>query len=459
MAAVFLIAALLGWAVGVRVMAEPKIRIDSVGRLNELAASRQPEGANAWPVYEQAIEWMRRGGFPGPGGDAVTRDEVRAAINGLAIATGRGRPGDTVPTKEELGRMIELLAPIVRLIDEAAEAPSCLIHINADTLPHAMNEASESSRGILQFSAMNRDLMHISGMRGDWDSTLQRFRVGRGLVRHLLMKPSHLSAAALRSVEYDLRVLQQLCMALDMDLDMPQDVCERFLAALQEERAGGDQDIDFLFSILQLQADDFLQRFYSDDGRGDGFPLNMRVWEGMVYSDDHRPRPLERLIALSPDTLLSPSRRKAARADEREFEVVKRYLDGEIDGAKAQRRIGEIIWPLFKYSYAPRVESMYFAWPWWRILAVEATTEVMLRLSLHKARTGAWPATLEEAMTREQTLEPITGEPFRYILAPEDDERGRPYLLLAPESFPGSGLYNRSAIMNVGWPDGGMFPL
>lgn len=56
-----------------------------------------------------------------------------------------------------------------------------------------------------------------------------------------------------------------------------------------------------------------------------------------------------------------------------------------------------------------------------------AATLLMLRLEKHHAETGTWPESLEDALPREQTLNPATGAPFVYRLASSgEDSEGNP---------------------------------
>ncbi len=52
---------------------------------------------------------------------------------------------------------------------------------------------------------------------------------------------------------------------------------------------------------------------------------------------------------------------------------------------------------------------------------------VMLRLEIYHAKFGKWPDQLVDAMSVEDTIDPITGSPFVYERIPEDEDR--PYLL------------------------------
>lgn len=48
------------------------------------------------------------------------------------------------------------------------------------------------------------------------------------------------------------------------------------------------------------------------------------------------------------------------------------------------------------------------------LLTKRAATLAALRIALFRAEHGRLPSTLDEAMTREQTLDPVSGEPFDY---------------------------------------------
>jgi hypothetical protein len=62
-------------------------------------------------------------------------------------------------------------------------------------------------------------------------------------------------------------------------------------------------------------------------------------------------------------------------------------------------------------------------------LCARAATRLILLLERHHALTGEWPASLEDIMPREETLDPNTLTPFVYTLTPEGPF---PFSLLAP---------------------------
>ncbi|TVQ32572.1 MAG: hypothetical protein EA376_05355 [Phycisphaeraceae bacterium] len=446
--AVFLVAAWAGWFASMRVGGEPVQRFDAVERLNELAASWQPEGANAWPVYERLSEWHRLGQLNDlPDWEELLTLDMWLTWRDLS-QYGFPRSGAwDDPLWDHRRTMVEMLVPVLRLLDVAADAPRMHIHHQSPTLDEVLRDDNFYYFTLRNIAMLNASAMRAAAEAGDWDEHLQRFRTGVAMARHLSLRPliiDHMVSIAI-GVQAHRELQQQL-----MELEFPAEVCEKLLQTLTELRwPAGDPAA--LFDGERIWREDWIQRAFSDDGRGGGHFLawTMPPWTPMnTPFEDLSAPPLRRLLALSPDALRTPSRKHTERAIELEFTTLERVMRGEVGDQEAINIIDGAKRPFmhldedFSETLLPAAEQHRL------YLTIQATTEAMLRMALHKARTGAWPRTLNEAMSEAEALEPVSGEPFRYVYAPQVDEHERPFLLMAPDAYPFRSTLREWPVLN-----------
>lgn len=194
--------------------------------------------------------------------------------------------------------------------------------------------------------------------------------------------------------------------------------------------AGGRVRIDT--SQERVFIDDVLQRFYTDDGRGDGYLVNSTETK-RLYDDFGvvRPKGHALLTAIGPvQSVLLPSR-KAVNARTDAF-IAAAATDDLLPPWRHNERTSDERWrELMRsgiYTVLPIIESLLGGddqGPTNSAFAARDLFEarrdgalVVLALEVARRRTGAYPATLAEltpAFLPRVPLDPFDGKPLRYL--------------------------------------------
>ncbi|TVQ32573.1 MAG: hypothetical protein EA376_05360 [Phycisphaeraceae bacterium] len=438
--AVFLMAGALAWIANMRVAAEPAPAWDAADRLGELVASRQPHGAvDAWPIYQRILhEALGIDDLLNPDGNELYAafishrrddDPLRGDWNDPYWVSHRAR--------------LEELRPLFPLLDELAEAMG---YSRPYLRPEEFGEGPAPGFTILlpevslmrQLARLNTVGMRAAAEAEDWGEVVRRFRTGRAIGRHLSFQATMIewlvSAAVIALVHNEM-------IRIVMEHDIPAPVCEALLRAMAEIEWPGPAPEE-MHEGERIAQHDLLQWVYEpgEDGR----LVEWALWSFSGFTgvgvganlDPASPPPLHwRLTNLSPRFLYTPTHGRTLREIDDLFDQYALLATPgadfhEFDSAAAIARI--IRHPVLEY-FMPALDrasnNLMIS------LTFQAALEAMLRLELRHAATGAWPATLEEAMTPAQATDPVTGDPFEYERI-EDDADGRPYILRGPALYP-----------------------
>ena len=203
--------------------------------------------------------------------------------------------------------------------------------------------------------------------------------------------------------------------------------------------SGGRVHVDI--SAERAMYEDVLQRFYSDDGRGDGHFVQAAAQESEIFRDFGivRPRGYPILKAIQPvQSAILPSRRHLRTLLER-FQTQAAADDALPPWQALNRKSGESLRVLDAtiYSLIPALRSLVGpespiqnAFYTRDLLESERSlTVTLIALELHHRRAGAWPSSLDQLspdLLPALPPDPFTGKPLRYL--PPQGERATPLL-------------------------------
>ncbi|TVQ32576.1 MAG: hypothetical protein EA376_05375 [Phycisphaeraceae bacterium] len=436
----FLAAVWVGWFVSYRISAEPVPEWDSVERLNELVASRQPEEENAWPIYKRIlIHELGYESFPSMRGNDLY-DELGT------LSSGQNEhfriTGDwNDPMWEEYRARFERLRHLLTLLDEAAAAPGF-------AYPYGDYDSGDESilgppgillpeLGAFRFLArLNTIGLRAAAAGGDWDEVVQRLRTGLGMARHLTYQATMIEWIVGRGIATEL--LTELQRAL-MENDVPSIHCEEALAALSEATWPAIP-ISNALDGERLFIQSMLQWLYTPGQRGflhyrSIHDLGLERALDPLDTDLYHQPVFNRIVNLHPKMIMTPRREASERIIEEVWVEIDAHLWRERLGLDS---LNSLILDRTENADVPRFLLEYVARPLYNFFlckTMHRSASVMLRLEAHHARTGEWPDSLLDAMSPDDATDPVTGLQFRYDRVFEDPH-GRPYLLRAPDSYP-----------------------
>ncbi|TVQ32575.1 MAG: hypothetical protein EA376_05370 [Phycisphaeraceae bacterium] len=407
-------------------------------RLNELAASRQPEGEDAWPIYARILQEDLSVDF-----DVNTRtgnqlyDEVRRLnMAGRHLYFSEWMDPSLAAERERF----ESVRHLLQRLDEAADAPEFSIRYTSPADGESQHRVLLP--GLSHLSSLH--LLNIIGLQiaaaeDDWDEVARRFRTAQSMSRHLTFIPALLTwnhSVAMHWTTHD------ELMSILMALDVPADACEQMLEAL-DDLPRPATPLWMMYEGERLLTANAIQWIYTPGKRG------FMVYSGLLRLGLNRSIDslntgffnrattpyLERAANLHPRMFDTPRRGDTQRAVDDVYDAVVAHLKGDgstfdsLQTFTTDRVQGD---PIAERSarvaifYMPSIMSAH---------TMQRSMAVMLRLELFHARAGRWPDSLDEAMTPEQATDPVSGLAFRYERTP-DDPHGRPYVLRAPEPYP-----------------------
>ncbi|HLO40860.1 MAG TPA: hypothetical protein VK176_07540 [Phycisphaerales bacterium] len=392
-----------------------------------------PESERAWPLYLEVIR--RTGARP----SFMERGQAAFAL--------------TDPYWDEQAAWLKSHADVLELIREAAARPVIGYMLANDIDPGldaAMRDAGRISGPKVSTPRVENPFMigvllpHLGELRsharllaGDCTLALREkdgsryrsnIRAILGMARQCLGEPfiiSQLVGVAITHV------------ALERVLDArlgPEVFGEADLRDLSHEIggfAGGRMRIDFegeRYGVL-----DILQRYYSDDGAGDGYFIGGEQIDAL-YDDFGmaRPRGLPLLRAYVPvQSAIAPSRRQVQNLLDRFIETAQR--DEALPPWKHHERISPLWWdrlmesgvytlfpPLRSFLGSDKAPSVAAVAARDMVETYRAAALVKLAAELHLRRHGTWPSALDQlipSLLPSAPLDPMTGEPMHYVLS------------------------------------------
>jgi hypothetical protein len=431
-AATFLLAVVLYLFFAAQVLlSRPNIARNFSAEFNAAVAAT-PESRRAWPLYLDAIrkfgvrpEYIDRGEVPFTPGDPHW-DEHVPWLRSHAAALDTVRAAASRPI---LGR---LLTPDI-----------------GDDLDQAMRDAGRPVGARPNFPPVENPLMigvllpHLGELRHNarliasdcslaiLDTDPARYRANiRALLgmSHQCLGESflitQLVGVAIAHVAFERLLAADLSPGFLTDAD---------LRDLSHELAGFEGGrIQIRFEGERYGVEDMLQRYFSDNGRGDGYYIGGEQIDAL-YDDFGmaRPKALPLLHALTPvQSAIVPSRAQIQNLLERFLETAQR--DEALPPWRHHERISPLWWSRLMesgvYNLFPPLRSLLGDEPSPAVASlgsrdmVEAyRSAILVRFAseLHRRRHGSWPASLDQlvpAFLPSLPVDPITGQPLHYAL-------------------------------------------
>lgn len=327
-------------------------------------------------------------------------------------------------TDPDLARAIELVSPGYKY-DPAAEPVVENPVVVGILLPH-LGEMRRFARW-LQADA------HLAASRRDSARFLADCEALFGMAEQVLRERfliSNLVGIAILELAFN-TVVREAAQPDLLTREQLRDLAHRVSAV-----ADGRITIDATFELLGVE--DILQRFYSDDGKGDGHYIGGPQTD-QLYIDFGLARPagLPILKAIQPVQSITMASRAEVRELARAFAGAAAVDDALPPWRHTERTADAAYSRLMRsglYSAMPILESLQESeGPIGRSCAARDLTEtqrdvalVVLALESARRARGQWPATLAElvpAYLPRLPLDPFTGKPLRYIAPSSQSER------------------------------------
>ena len=399
------LATIVLWALN----AEANPMVDTAAALEALAARGQPEGENGWPHLLAAGEIVR--GWEASLPEAPPRlfrrdpdrfDDMRPELDFLVVY-------DEDPEPEAVETVLKTVAAFERLgaFDRFAEAASCprlVIPYRDGDLHHDEVQLTP----IYKLVEARWLTVYAAAARGDGDGAAEALAETLAIADGLSHNGSGWSLGVLRLDRFT-DWLASLGWSAEALSGVLGSVLEYRPAPIEQE-----------FEADRLRVRDLLQRFYTDNGRGSGWP----VFSDWFTADGNR---LKNLGAFA----FASRRQVMAKADEY-FDAEVRYLRQRREQRQAAPVDADAVRRSISWRYLPL--CVYI-----RLNASIADSAKLSRtafvvaaaLELHERRHGDYPETLEDlvpAILAELPDDPFRRGPLGYRIVTADPH-GRGYLL------------------------------
>ncbi len=312
------------------------------------------------------------------------------------------------PRQDRGKRLLAQMRPILDPLDLAADAPRFRPRYSAsgDIFnpddsggPIGPIDITLSHLGLFRsINELNAIFLRAAANDDDWAGVTRRVRTGMGHARHTACEPFLISSMVALSIEHT--TLQELRFTIN-EHDMPAHACDAIIEELERAPA---HDISFALDTERIAFPSVIR-------------YTMISETGGMFTPDYWRAVIE-----------NPPPRLALRDGERFHAEMEAYI-ALPHAERSSQPIPDAGTAAYFLPGFGRVITQFEA-----VAAQRAATIVLLRLERFHALNGRWPATLEEAMTPAQAIEPVTGAPLIYLvgsdgLRPEiDDENAEAYL-------------------------------
>jgi hypothetical protein len=390
----------------------PPPRIDTVAALIEARDALQPEGADAWPRYvalNRGTLGMQR--FGDRDASDLSRLFFRIGSSEFAILT-TGEWDD--PRLDSAKAMLREAQPIVEALRHATDAPACRAPIiagqilvlardesavDAGDAPSGTQADGFSSLGAMQFPYFLR-LLSSEARAAFEEDDFERYE---DTIRRIFTLCEHLGAAP-----FDF--------AQNARSKSEQTVAYRIISLLALEGEMSPDEIDAMITIIDeprraMPLRDYLRAVAEVSTSTVGQNLSREL------------RSPKNWISAGRYVLSFPSPRSDARSGAAYLLNAAEVVDLPLANPGSEPSVPPYPSELAGFTFSSTRRGRNAA------LCARAATRLILLLERHHALTGEWPASLEDIMPREETLDPNTLTPFVYTLTPEGPF---PFSLLAP---------------------------
>ncbi len=421
-AAVFAVGCWRTWAL---IVAKPHPTVDTIAQLDALTLEGQPEGENAWDAYSElfADELDESHLLMRP------NERKRVVLASFEASRGEWTDKDRSDLVQWLGEHRHLLqkAASIVVMDRFAAPYSRFIGVypfgsNWQTTLLVMGDPENEFAGnIFLLSELNRAQLRASAHAADWNDVIARVEFGLQLARQYLNQPTMKDNN--RAIGLALLFLIELAQVVN-EYEIPIDVCQSIENMLEQTEFDVEQAFGRAISAHSIELVDVIQWGHTRAG----LPL-ITVYDSSIWE-------LNSLTRSSASAILrpwSPGRRAAQRqADARIVHL--RNVQSQSVHNLLERRLEQeplLRHPLFSTisMYSAEGSRKFYLSATSQILAVRA----MLLLEIYQQEHGVWPNALTDAMDNDDAIDSVSGDPFEYILAP-DDSSGRAYELRIPWS-------------------------
>lgn len=389
----------------------PPPRIDTVAALIEAREALQPEGEDAWPRYVALYrDTLGMKHFGDRDASDLSRLYFRAGSAEFVILL-VGEWDD--PRLDNAKSMLREAQPIFEALRYATDAPACrtpmlshntLLYAGPDMSFNVSDETSASpldaysAVGGFQFPYLHRLLLFEARdafESGDCERLIDANRRMFTLAEHIGAAPFQSSLK--RRVEAEIITYRNISL-LALHGDMPTESVDAFLAMFDEPA----RDIplrDYLLATVEVSANIDLRHFSREI------------------------RAPSELLQTSIDAFSYSSPREIAERRVREVQDAAEFVDLPTADLVSRGLPKDYLLAHEAFYISRAVKDRAAA------LCARAATRIILLLERHHAVTGEWPASLEDIMPREDTLDPNTLTPFVYTLTPDGPF---PFSLSAP---------------------------
>jgi len=424
-------------------LAAPQVAHNYWHDINE--ARRVHNNDAAWPIYRQAL---------------IALGDPRDKVNHPRVEWGWADAGPEGPHWDEFVKTVEIQRPAIQLAREAARKPRLGYLVgdladydfyrkaNADWIaqgpPQDANDNPELLSTLLGGVQNLRDLARfvdadaiVAAAQDDGPRALEDLTTMVRMAEQIWQPRSYLVEQMIAMAVYRIALERTVQIADKMPACFSDEQLRDLAHVLAAFRQG---DLMYDMSAEEIAFDDLLQRFYTDDGRGDGhvtlkglewwtnnFPAipdkDQRVWQdallrvagpgfaALVAGRAETRELYQRVAQAEADAHQGPP----WEWDRQEIKDADRVLQ-EPDLNKVRYFLAGLVQPMRSGLYI-NTETM--------IQRRDATLTV-IALELYHRRHNAWPTKLDElvpALLPAVSLDRFDGQPLRYVV-----REGRPVL-------------------------------
>lgn len=369
----------------------PQSIVDYAARSNEVSLGAQPDGANSWPAYEEALRQF---------------DQIRTDDSKLI---GYLRHGDWSDPRHKAAKdAFDHVSGLIPIIHEATKLPGFFVPLpsQADTPLIVSRLELVDLNGIKQFANLLAVDMRRAANEAQWDMVESNAEALLAMAGQLELQGDVISTLVACSIVH-LSASELLFTSLEYDV--PPDALRSF-AAIPADFKG--VDARHILAISRLEALDYAQYMYSGSS-----------WRLMAANLSHAGQIGSHAQAVE-------IVKEAYRQMEEWWRLP--FTQRPIDSGAVQIMDKE---PILSFGESPLESLERFRFLLDHLKTQTRGAATALLVQAHFAEHGSWPETLADAMTSEELTDPVSGAPFDYARTP--DANGWPFTLDWPKPWAG----------------------